>query len=135
MKTCFSKMKQKGKHQCDDHTLAAGPAGLLTETGLDGIEDLISQIAVLVEHQVGLAVHVLSHFAVLQGLGVDEHVQRSSLQGSLAAHGAAAGIGNCQAGALLSEDSDVVDGLAAQLHDLHGSGAGDDGGLLHDVVR
>ena len=96
------------------HALAAGPAGLLAETGLDGIEDLVSHSAVLVEHQVGLAVHILSHFAVLQGLGVDKHVQRSSLQGSLAAHGAAAGVRNGQAGALLSENSDVVDSLAAQ---------------------
>ena len=52
---------------------------------------------------------LLGNGAVLQGLGVDENVQGSGLQGSLAADGAAAGVGDGQAGDLLSEDLDVAD--------------------------
>ena len=80
--------------------------GSNAEASLNGVEDLVSLGAVGSDHAQSLGVHLLSNLAVLQRLGVDEDVQRSSLQSSLADDGAAAGVGNSQAGALLSEDSD-----------------------------
>ncbi len=107
---------------------------LNTKAGLDGVEDLVGDGTVLGHHAQSLGVHLLGDGTVLQGLGVDEDVQGSGLQGGLAADGTAAGVGDGQTAALVGEDLDVADGLAAQLHDLHGGGAGDDGGLLHDGV-
>ena len=106
----------------------------LTEASLDGIENLIGHGAVLGKHTVCLGVHLLCHFPVLQALGVDEDVEGRSLQSSLAAHSTAAGIGNSQAAALGSENTDILNRLAAQLHNLHGSGAGNDGSFLHHLV-
>ena len=82
-------------------------AGLNAETSLDGVEDLVGHSAVLVHHAQGLGIHFLSNLTVLQGLGVDEHVQGCSLQCSLAANSAAACVRNSQAAALGSKNSDV----------------------------
>jgi len=46
----------------------------------------------------------------------------------------AAGVGDGQPGAFRREHRDGVDGLAAQLHDLHRHRAGHDGGLLQHLV-
>ena len=73
---------------------------LHAEACLDRIKDLVSQGAVLVHHTQSLGVHLFCQSAILQGLGVDEHIQGSGLQGSLAADGAAAGVGDSQTGAL-----------------------------------
>ena len=67
---------------------------LHAEAGLDGIEDLVGDGAVLGHHAQSLGVHLLSDGTVAQGLGVDEDVQGSGLQGGLAADGAAAGVGD-----------------------------------------
>ena len=86
---------------------------LLTKASFYFVEDFVCQSAVLVQHGVGLAVQLLGDFPVFQGLGVDEHVQGSGLQSGLAAHSAAAGIGNSQPGALGGKHSHAVNGLAA----------------------
>ena len=106
----------------------------MTEERFDAIEDFIRLGDIGIQHTVGLVVHGLGSLPVFQALGVDEHIQRRSLQRCLAAHGGAAGIGHSQTAALGGKNGNAIQGLAAQLHDVHGHRAGGDGGLLQDGV-